>query len=289
MVIPEWLVSILSWLLSTVGSAALIAVGVWLARNLIVTRLTKSVQHEFDRKLAKLQGELRETEIRLTAELNAKETQIAVLRGTAISALTNHQMALDKRRLKAVDQLWSAVISLGKARPLITMMGLISFTEIAKRAERDPKVREFVNQIGFGFEPKSLELGGAAEARPFVTPMVWATYSALMAIAAHAVISWLALRGGLGKAEDFVGGEAINKLIKAVLPHCADYIDEHGAKGYHLLIEQLDDRLLHEIRKMLSGEEADTASVAQAAAILRLSEQVMAESSEQGGYSGVTL
>ena len=50
-VIVEWFPSI--------STSAILALALWLSRNLIATRLTKSVQHEFDTKLEALRAEHR--------------------------------------------------------------------------------------------------------------------------------------------------------------------------------------------------------------------------------------
>lgn len=258
----------------------LLAAALWLGRNLIRARLTKSVEYEFNEKLEQVRTQLRESEERLKAELRAKEAEIAALRGGALSALASRQAALDKRRLEAVDQIWSAVTALNPARAISAQMSVIKFENAAKAAERDPKARQLFEDLGAGFDPRSMDLTGAAKARPFVTPMVWAVFSALQAVAMHGVMRWLVLKGGLG-AKDFADHDAITKLIKTALPHYAEYIDKQGAEGYHYVLEALDTKLLTEIQKMLTGAESDKASVEQAASILNLTNAVMNQAKMQ--------
>ena len=103
---------LISWLPS-VTTTALLALALWLGRNLIATRLVKSVEHEFNTKLESLRAELRKNEEELfKADLRSKEAEIAALRGGAMTAMASRQVALDKRRLDAVDQLWSALTAL---------------------------------------------------------------------------------------------------------------------------------------------------------------------------------
>jgi len=59
--------------------------------------------------------------------------------------------------------------------------------------------------------------------------------------------------------------EKINDLIKTALPTYSDYIDKFGASGYHHLLEALEEKLLEEMRMMMSGAEYDKASIDQAA------------------------
>lgn len=266
----------LDLLIPGITTTGLLAVALWLGRNFLLTRLTRSVEHEFNRKLEDVRAELRIAEERLKADLRAKEVEISALRAGALSALANRQAALDKRRLEAVDQIWSAVTALGPARALAASMSYIDFEVAAKAAEQDPKARQFFEMIGAGFDPKSMDLTEAVKARPFVSPMVWAVYSAMQAVIAHSIIRWHVLKGGLG-TKDFANHEAIAKLIKSALPHYADYIDKQGPEGYYYVLEALDQRLLAEMRAMLSGTETDKAAIEQAAEILRTSEEVIRE------------
>lgn len=257
-------------------TTALFAAALWLGRNVISTRLTKSVEHEFNTKLESLRSQMRESEERLKAELRAKETEIAALRSGALTALASRQMAIDKRRLEAIDQLWASVTALGAARGIAALMSSISFEKAAPITERDPKARQAFEIMGTAFDIKSLDLSGASKARPFLSPMVWATFSALQAVVMHAVMRWHILKGGLG-AKDFMDNEAISKLIKVALPHYSDYIDKFGPSVYFYALEALDDQLLKEIQQMLSGVEADKASIERAAEIVRQSNAVSAQ------------
>jgi len=260
------------------STSALLGAAVWFGRNLIFTRLTKSVEHEFNGRLETLKAQLRDSEERLKAELRNRESEIAALRGGALSALASRQAALDKRRLEAVDQLWTSVSALAPGRAIAASMSLIKFDAAAEAAERDPKYRRFFETIGAGFNPQSMDLSGASKAQPFVTPMVWAIFSAMRAVTMHGVMRWLVLKGGLGKT-DYTDHEAINKLIKAALPHYSDYIDQHGASVYSYALEALDSRLLEEVRAMLNGADTNAEHIAQAAEILRQSGLVVNEAS----------
>ncbi len=270
--------SLLDWV-PAVTTTTLAAGALWLLRNLIVTRLTKTVEHEFNAKLERLRADLREADERFKADLRAKEADISVLRSGALTAMASRQMALDKRRLEAVDQLWTAFNSLGGAKTLSMSLSVIKFEAAAKRAANDQKTRQFFETIAAGFDPKNIDHASAAKARPFVSAMVWATYSAYMAICMHAVIRWHILRFGLG-ANDLLDNDAIKKLITAALPHYRDYLEKIGPDGYHYILEALEEKLLKEIEKMLEGAEADQASIEQAAEIVRRSNAVIAQASE---------
>jgi hypothetical protein len=271
---------ILPWL-PAITTTGLFAAALWLGRQLISTRLTTSVEHEFNKKLELLRADMRASEERLKAELREKEAEISALRTGALSALASRQAALDKRRLEAVDQLWASVTALAPARAIAANMSVINFEFAAKEAERDSSVRQFFEMIGGDFDPKSVDLSGAAKARPFVTPMVWAVFSAIHAVTMHSVMRWHVLKGGLGTS-DFADHKAIKKLVVAALPHYADYLEKNGPSVYYYVLEALDARLLTEIQNMLSGVESDKASIEQAAEIVRQANALQAATRESG-------
>ena len=268
--------SITDWI-PTIGTVAGLGIVGWLLRNWISARLAKSVGFEFDRKLELLKAEHRTSEERLRADLRAKEAEIATLRVGAMTALSNRQIAVDKRRLDAIDQLWASVISLSKARGVSLMMSMLKFEAVAERAENDPKMRDFLKGIGGGFDlSKDLSLGDASKARPFVSPLAWAIFTAIVAIVSNGVMRWHVAQGGLG-AEDFSDHSALANMIKAALPEYSSYVDEHGTSGLHSLVDKLELKLLEEFRVMMSGAEADRSSVQQAAEILKYSEELAKE------------
>lgn len=274
-------VDAMSWFpaLTTTG---LLALALWLFRQLIATRLTKSVEHEFDTKIESLRSDLRASEERLKAQLREKDNDIAALRGGALSALASRQAALDKRRLEAVDQLWTAYSSLAPARAIAAYMAVVKFESAAKLTEHDPKARQLFEAFGAGFDAKSMNHADAAKARPYVTPMVWAIFIAIQAVIAHSVMRWHLLKGGLG-SKDFVDHKAIEKLVTAVLPHYAEYLEKNGPSSYYYVLEVLDTKFLAEVQSMLAGTETDRASIEQAAEILRQAQALMNATEQEKG------
>lgn len=251
--------------LTTTG---LFAGALWLARETISAWLTRSIQHEFDKKLESVRSDFRAAEERLKAELREKEAEISALRSGALSALASRQAALDRRRLEAVDQLWSAFNSLAPARGLAATMSVVKFDTAAQVAERDPKARQLFQAIGAGFDQSKIDQNGADRARPFVSPMAWAVFTAYRAVTMHSVMRWHVLKGGLG-TNDFADRQAIEKLVVAALPHYKDYLEKHGPDVYYYVLEALETKLLLELQAMLASNAYDKAGLEQAAEIIR--------------------
>lgn len=270
--------ALIEWLPAVTTTSLLALVG-WLSRNLISTRLTKSVEHEFNEKLELLRAQLREADERFKADLRTKEVEISLLRSGALSAMASRQIAIDKRRLEAIDQLWAAFNSYSGARLLSTTLNTIKFEEAAKASAKDPNARKLFEDLGTGFDHKLIDNASAVKARPFLSAMSWATYKAYTAICMHAVLRWQVLRFGLG-ANKLIDDEAIKKLILTALPYYTEYLEKFGPDSYYYVLDALETKLLQEIQQMLSGVEADQASIKQAAEILRASSVVSNQTTE---------
>lgn len=264
--------SFLNWV-PALSSTFFFGLALWLLRKVITTRLTRSVQHEFDQKLEKLRTELRNSEESFKADLRLKEDQILTLRSGAMSALASRQAALDNRRLEAVDQIWSSVGSLALAKGASAYASVIKFKEASAEAAKNPKMRAMFDTIASPYDMKLFKVEDAHKARPFVSPMVWAIFSAYQSILMIAVAKLHILKLG-GDNSGIFDFKHIDKLIKMALPHQSEYVEKYGDSVYHYLVEELEGRLLEELRKMLDGSDADKASIAQAAEILKESERL---------------
>lgn len=252
--------TLLDLIISTTPTFVILIV-IFLCRNLIVTRLKESVQFEFNEKLEFLKNDLK-----------AKEDEINALRSGALSSMTSRQIALDKRRLEAVDQLWSAVLELNKSRPFITMMANIDYQRSLELTHKDPKAREAFKAFSLGFDFSKMDILSAAKARPFLSPMAWANYGAMLSIITHATARFELLKGGIGK--DLMNDDAFVKLLKTALPHHTNHPSNVDASIYYGLMELLDEQLLNEIQVMLSGADTDRDNVLKAKKIVELTNEV---------------
>lgn len=255
-------------------STGLLAAALWLLRNLISARLKSSIEHEFNQKIEDLRTEHRKQEDRLKAELQARAAEIQALRSIAMSAMSGRQAAVDKRMLEAVDQLWASVVTLASARVLATYLSVLNIDAVGEAVQHEQKMQQVVEMLGFGFDAKKIDYLSAAKARPFLTPIVWATYSALQAVAGHAVLQWHALKSGLNP-KGLVDEAKITTLIKTVLPQFSEVLDKFGSQAYFHTLEALENQLISEVQRMLTGVEDDKARLERAAEILKQSNELI--------------
>ncbi|MDO8341651.1 MAG: hypothetical protein Q7T48_00465 [Cellvibrio sp.] len=251
----------MDWL-PAITTTSLLALALWLTKSAILERLKGAVQHEFNEKLEKVKTELRE-----------KENQITALRAGALSGASHRQVALYERKLKAAEKLWSAVNSLSGGKGISSIMAAIKFEAAARESARNPLARKAFEMVGKTFDLTKVDFSGAYRARPFVSRLAWAYYSAYQSIIFQSVIRLEALKAGT--QEDFSKGKELVALVLAALPHHKSYFEENADQTLHYLLDELEEKVLLEIEKILNGELEDEQSLERAAKILKASEILM--------------
>ena len=230
--------SLIDILLTTTSTSLLIGVVIYLTRSLIATRLTKSVQHEFDSKLSDVNSRLRLSEESFKADLVRKQAEIQALQNGVIQGRLNRVIALDKRRLEAVDQMWGAVHDLGFAKGVAGYMAVFKWDKISEEVARNPRAKEIFAAFKVDANKANEPVKLAQRARPFITPVAWAYYAAYQAILMHALALVKMLELGFD-AQKFLDSKSLVSLIKTALPHCSEYIDQHGPSAAYYLLDQL--------------------------------------------------
>ncbi len=248
--------------------AAILALA-WLCRNLIITRLQASVQHEFDQKLEGIRTDFRKSEESFKADLRAKENQIAALQSGALSGMVSRQAALDKRRLEAIDQLWAGVETLGPFKVATMWMRSINFEKALESVSENPEMRAFFSKLAPKLDSQNIPKVDVHKARPFVSEIAWALFSAYQAIVGYSTMQLHLLSMGPQLTSDILDHSHVSKLILAVLPHYGEYVEKHGTAGYAFILEPLEAALLKELQRMMRGEESDTQSIERAAKIMQ--------------------
>lgn len=258
-----------------ITTTSLLAAVLWLSRQLIAARLSKSVQFKFDKKIEAIRHEIRAKEEGFKAELREKESEIVALRDGALTALSNRQLAFYNRRLEAVDQLWASFNALNSARFVAEFMLDPTLARLTpERVKKETKFRDLLQILEDSFDIKLLGQDGADRARPFLDPMVWAIYSAYRAVILAGALRASALKSGKGILFD---SEVMQAMLLSALPSHEEEIKNMNPLLYATLLGALEDRLLEEIRRMLRGIESDRATLEQAEAIIRNAKSIESE------------
>lgn len=241
-------------LVSTLGSTVLLSGLVWLLKNLLITKLTKSVQHKFDINLAVINSELQEK----SAELNS-------LRDSLLNGSVNRQNLLYEYKVKAVEEVWNNVIALSPAKKVSAILSSVKYDEVLKLGATNPKVSEMFKMLDKDSNHDYFLSYSTPKARPFISELSWALFSAYSSILAIAVMRIEALKSSVTK--DFFNDDSILDTVKVALPHQKKFIDEHGIEGLHYLLEELEKSILKELKNILDGKGLDEANIKWANAI----------------------
>lgn len=255
---------------SVIGTSSLLTIIAFLAKNLIITRLTNSVRLIYDSELEKLKAELRKSEEILKGEIRARDSVIEAIRSSALSNVSARQTLVFQREMQAIESVWNAVISLAPAKAMSAILLTIKYDAAIARAERDSEFRKIFELIN-KTEVSELTKHEANKNRPFLSKMAWAYFSAYEAIAMHSFLRMHMLKTGLN-IEGVVDTEKVAQLLKVALPHQTEYLEKYGVLGFHYLLEELEQKMLLEFSFMLSGEKADSTSLERAAAITKHAE-----------------
>ena len=243
---------------------ALIASNVWLR-----TTVQRDVNHRYDKKIEELKSDLRNTEETFRAELRQKEQEISALRDGAMAMRAQRLAMVDKRRLEAVEKLWEATKDLGAFKHISNMATIIKFDEAAKRAKSDPEIRELFKSMAGPALDRSEPTGAAESEEPFLSPQSWALFSSYKAILGFAVARWKLLVVGLGD-EKFLKDAQLREMLSTTLPDRAKWIATADIGAFHFLLDELEAKLLAELRRTLAGHEDDEEAVRRAATISKL-------------------
>ncbi|MBU9382344.1 hypothetical protein [Burkholderia gladioli] len=248
------------------------SVAVWLFRQRIGAYLTRQVQHTFDVRLAEIQSEFRDNEARLQADLRVKEKQLESLQAGALSVLSSRQSGLDKRRLEAIDQIWEAFSALTPARASVSWFETLNLQQISAVAGKSEQFRQLLSSIDCSPDTFKAAADAANKARPFVTAMTWAYFSAYRSTVTFAVMHVKLLSGGLDF--ELLNSESVVTLVKQTLPEWSEFLDGNGISGAYSLLDELEKKLLAELQSTVDNGADDDANVGRAAKILQAARRV---------------
>jgi hypothetical protein len=255
----EWLPTVIS---------ILMAVSIFIGRNWLKARIERSIQHTFDAKLEILRADLRGAEERIKSDLRMKEAEISVLRDGALSGRAVRQAPVDRRRLEAVERIWTRVsTTLDAYKALARIMGTINFDVAAKRSSTQAGVRQLFESLLAPIPEDDAKTNNMNPEQLFLSPLAWAYFSSYQAIlyVAYARAKVLAL--GIDDPESLFDLKPYREIIKAALPHHSDYIDRQPVAAFHHLLDELEANILKELRSMLEGHETDLSEIERARAI----------------------
>ncbi|TGP57386.1 hypothetical protein EN873_04705 [bacterium M00.F.Ca.ET.230.01.1.1] len=251
-----------AWIPALLSSGVLAAVSV-AGAQIMKSGIEKGIQHGLDRELE-----------RLKAQLRTKDDQINAIRSTALSALTSRHEALDQRRLKAAEALWSATVYQMKFKMAVGFVSTLKIDVALKASAQRDNDGEKMRGFGKGLWEASAidklmnEQPSVADTeRLFVPPLAWAAFEAYRSITAHAVIIIGLIKAG--GADLLKGNDPIVKAVKLILPHRSEFLDKNGESGIYYLVDELQEKVFTELVASFSDPNAGQRVIDQASDIIR--------------------
>lgn len=251
---------------SAAVTTALIAVSWFLFRN----RLTKAVQFEFDGKLE-----------RLKSDLERSQSQLEALRSGALTLAVTQQTVLNERRLQAVDELWLAVTKVSSLKSGSSMLASLNVSKASKLAAQDEKFAQLMGAFQGSIDNAKGHGEIALRARPYVSPMAWALYSAYSVILTTAALKIQMMQLGMD-LPGLIKDSAIRNLVAEALPHHAEFAKTQEVETFHILLAELETALLSELQRT-NWVSDDKATLDRASRILQIAEEAQRQKSGDGG------
>lgn len=244
-----------------ISTTSVLGLLIFLSKNLIVTRLTNSVKHEYDGKLEVLK-----------ADLSKKEKEIEGLRQVGLSGLQQRQSVLFNKQVESVELLWAATCKLYLGKPLSEMMLRVKTEEVSKTIGQDANLQQFFKYISMHTDMEKMSSIDPQPARPFISKLAWAYYSAYSSIIWHYVLQAKLFESGL--SDNLLDIEKMTKMVSVALPHQEEFIKKFGVGAFGHLLDELQDKILNELDSMLSGKTLDSSGLEKAAKIQELAQEL---------------
>ena len=227
----------------------------------IVEKIKASIQHEYDKKLENIKGEISvQNETKILQLSNDMQLQKSFLESIRTSFLTGQQFSIE-RKLVAVDRLWKEVLEVRKLLAIemsfIDVFGegeakkFKEFKESSAGVEflikKTPEeIRESLNSISSGME----------DIRPYVSEYLWALFDSYRTVHLRVFVSLHSQVGDEGYKEiDWYNDEGTYEIISAILNtnELSDF-DKLQYGKFSWLVRSLEYKLLVELRRIISGQ-----------------------------------
>lgn len=241
-------------------------IAVYFLKPLAERVLFGSIEFRFNRKIEKIRNDFYVKQTEIHNEMRKSETQLEELKRSALSALNERQTLHARRVLEAVDQIWSAVHTLGKFSMLTETLKFLKVDELSEADLQKPNYKQVFEIYCKPFNIDDLKNDEAWRAEPYVSDTVWAYYSIYSSIHMFAFATFKILETGM-QPKNLLKSDHISEMAKAAFPEYKDGFDKLGHIFSFYIVDDIRKRLLQEIKKLLIAKDIDEASVEQAGRI----------------------
>lgn len=250
---------------------AIVGALMFLSKNVILNRLTKAVQHEYDIKIEAFRADLQKAE----QKISANEKKIEIASSHAISGYSQRQWALYQKKLDAAEKLWGTVVKLGSIQNISLMLGYVDIQATIKNLNQQ-RTSKFIASMWSVFsseiESGVMKCTDAENARIFLPADILDLFDAYVGILSYYVLILKMLHLGSEnvietKTADLVG------LTKRVLPESADHIEQYKEECFFALAPVLKSKLRLKLIELIGDDAADSHATMRGVDIFRKAAQ----------------
>ncbi len=261
----------LNWI-PAITTTSLFGLILWILRKWFSERLSSSIKHDYNKKLENIKNTFsQEIEI-LKFELEERKSELSSLKSSALANLTKRQALMFDKQVQSASRIWEARVNLGKGALVSELSSRINWDFVNENKTPDAGTQRICEEILKSFNVNDLSTIEVMKERPFVSPIVWAYYSAYQAIIVDAYLRVTLTSSGQSLSP--IKTDFTSKLLQTTLPEFSASIKKHNTSLYPQLLDHISDKLLQEITNMLSGKEIDKATIESAHNINGLADKV---------------
>lgn len=268
----EMIITLLS---SAAVSGSTAAILIFLARTWMSERIKQSIKHEYDVLLEQYKHELKaEHEIALE-RLRASNAENQAIQAVAMASFAEGHKAAHERRLAAIEMVWKEIVRLRKATPAATTLVDILVPQERQQFVTNPRLRELVDSFSIEQMEKLFLSDTAENARPFVGEFIYALFFAYRALSGRVAFF---IKNGVekGKVDNWFEDPGIRRLISAALtPEEIKQFDETKVRMFMWLRNLIEQKILGQANRIISGEEAGHLGLEQAQRIVDAARELL--------------
>lgn len=256
---------------TSVVTASLVSLAIWLSRIWITERLKADIKLDNDTKLEEVKSELRRT--------NETISNVTSAGGQAYSQV---QAALLPHKINAIEAIWGSILAWNEMFAASMLVSILPIDWV-RRFGADPSTKENFELLLKA--PGHLEFLKARNdvegVRPFVSERGWALYSAYNSFYLSRITkASMFLMPSVDHAELYEKTNERELVVKSAPQHIVDLYDSNIFIGTSEYLNYLKEELITEFRFELSGERDSNRAASNAAEILRAAEELILDTSE---------
>lgn len=262
--------------LISIGISLLVPIIIFFTRSILVAYINEKTRANFENQIEGVRSELRRTEDAFRAELQSKERYLATLVDSAIADQSGRRERIAARKIEALESIWQKFGALGKLKASAIFYQNFKIEAIEKEAKNNQNLQSFLKDMAkYDLSEVAASTKPTFE-RLYIPEIVWAIYSAYSSILFTIGIHLHAMSLGIEDPGKLISWDKLHTTVTSVLPHQAKFLEEYGQTAFPMLLDEIEQSMLKEIRKALENHDIDQESLERAKRIIEAAQSLSA-------------